>query len=161
MEWAIRDAFLENSEIDEQMFFCQEWYSQLENSTHFALYSSFKTCLECERYIKLIDKNNFRKALARFRLGVSEINSHRHRFSSSAVARQCPFCPGVLEDEAHVVYICPSYVELRQKYLDRDRAGDWQAQLWQLFSSNDESEIKKFCTFVFLLLEKRRLMVSQ
>ena len=56
--------------------------------------------------------------LIKFRIGVSEINTHRHKFSKDTMLKQCPFCVRhFLEDEIHVLFYCPLYDNLRAKYL--------------------------------------------
>eukprot|EP00745_Piridium_sociabile_P003355 TRINITY_DN11989_c0_g1_i12.p1 TRINITY_DN11989_c0_g1~~TRINITY_DN11989_c0_g1_i12.p1 ORF type:complete len:194 (-),score=9.72 TRINITY_DN11989_c0_g1_i12:200-781(-) len=96
--------------------FCQKWNGHLLESDRLSLYSSFKSCLEREKYLDVLFCNMYKSALARFRCGVSFINSHRHYYSGGA-NRTCPFCPDCLENERHFLFLCPLYSSLRQKYL--------------------------------------------
>ena len=32
--------------------------------------------------------------------------------------KTCPFCPTAVEDETHVIFVCPKYDLLRKKYLE-------------------------------------------
>ena len=153
--------FLKAFQSKLQDIFCQGWLSDLARSTHFGLYGTFKSCLEREKYIDLLDKDNFRKAYARFRCGVSEINCHRYRFSQLASSRICPFCPGCPENEEHVVFICHAYDELRQKYVRVDSSALNYIHLVRMLSSGNEDTIRYFATFIFLVLEKRRILIGQ
>jgi len=136
--------------------FCQEWFSHLENSTHFELYNSFKTCLEREKYVNLMHTSNYSKTLARFRIGVSEINAHRFRFSKQPRKQLCPFCPQAIEDEIHVVFNCPAYTDLRNKLLIISRHVSQRLQLVNLFKCNNYEGQHNFSKFLFLLIKKRR-----
>ena len=61
--------------------------------------------------------NTYRNALAQFRMGVSQINVHRHRYSMKSENLDCPFCRDTTETEIHFVFECPMYKDLRVKYL--------------------------------------------
>ena len=129
--------------------FCQEWFSHLDNSTHFQLYSCFKTCLEREKYVNWIHASNYLKTLARFRLGVSEINAHRYRFADQSSKRLCPFCPHSVENEMHVVFNCPVYADLRDKYLTVKRHVPLQLQLVNLFQCATDDIQHRLSKFLF------------
>ena len=86
---------------------CQRWFSHLAKSERFDLYSSFKNILECERYLEVIQSRVYKTVLARFRLGVSRLKGRRLRFSVAENQRLCPFCIGRIEDECHVLFVCP------------------------------------------------------
>ena len=86
---------------------CQRWFSHLAKSERFDLYSSFKNILECERYLEVIQSRVYKTVLARFRLGVSRLKGRRLRFSVAENQRLCPFCVDTIEDECHVLFVCP------------------------------------------------------
>jgi hypothetical protein len=141
--------------------FCQEWFSHLENSTHFQLYNCFKTCLEREKYVDSLASNNYLKTLVRFRLGVSEINAHRHRFSAIHNKRFCPFCPLTIEDESHVVFTCPEYADLRNRFnINVKRHVLLRTQLASLFKCTTDDAQHKFSKYLFFLIKKRRELVA-
>lgn len=140
--------------------FCQEWFSHMADSVHYRLYDNMKSCLEREKYISVVEKSNFRKAYARFRVGVSEINTHRHRFAQNANLRHCPFCDGIVEDEIHALFTCPKYQDLRDKYITFDRDLEVQFRLLRLFTTSNTEILRKVSTFIFLMLEKRRQLVN-
>ena len=49
---------------------------------------------------------------------MSEINSHRFKFSLNNDLKKCPFCiVDCFEDEKHVLFVCPLYDQIRIKYL--------------------------------------------
>ena len=58
--------------------------------------------------------------LAKFRMGVSSINAHRHKFNNNPNSRLCPFCSTQTEDEIHIVFLCPVYENIRIQYLHNE-----------------------------------------
>ena len=58
-----------------------------------------------------------RNAFAQFRMGVSQINVHQHRFSPTARNVACPFCAEEKETSFKILLECPVYVLLRHKHL--------------------------------------------
>ena len=59
----------------------------------------------------------YRNSLVQFRMGVSQINLHRHRFSTTTDNTTWPFYANQQETEIHFVFQCPVYNQLRSKYL--------------------------------------------
>ena len=70
----------------------------------------------CEKYLNDITIKKFRDTLIRLRLGINELGVNK-RFQPENAIKTCPFCPGVLEDEIHFLFICPVYAGVRHKYL--------------------------------------------
>ena len=67
-----------------------------------------------------LELDKFRDALERFRLGVSEIWTHKHRYcrgESEQADMNCPFCIDELEDKCHFLFICKKYDVLRPSNL--------------------------------------------
>ena len=50
------------------------------SSTRFSIYRQFKHCFEREYYVDVIWINSYRNALAQFKMGVSQINTHKYRY---------------------------------------------------------------------------------
>lgn len=85
---------------------------------HCNFYYGFKPLIETELYLRNPNlKIHLRNALVKFRLGVSEINYHRFKFSLNNDLKKCPFCIiDYYEDEKHVLFVCPLYEQIRNKY---------------------------------------------
>ena len=49
--------------------------------------------------------------------GASFINSHRFRYTSTSSDWLCLFCPQIVQDEFHFLFICPIYFYLRCRYV--------------------------------------------
>ena len=79
-------------------------------------YKLFKTEYKIEEYILKVKAVNQRSAMSRFRCGVAPINLEIGRFFNiPANERFCNFCPDQVEDESHVIIICPLYNKIREQ----------------------------------------------
>ena len=82
-------------------------------------FSSFKSSHSLSPYLLELKNINVRKAIIRFRLGVSCIKPHRFRFSREQTDHRCPSCLNVYESEYHFLLICPKYHSLREMFLPK------------------------------------------
>ena len=99
--------------------FIQNWNYNMNSDINCNFYYGFKPIIAKETYLINVNlKLYLRNVLIKFRIGVSEINTHRHKFSKNVMLKQCPFCVRhLLENEIHVLFNCPLYDNLRAKYL--------------------------------------------
>ena len=97
--------------------FCHGWVNHMESSTRFSIYRQFKHCFEREYYVAVIWINIYRNAPAQFRMGVSQINTHKYRYSKLSEEVNCPFYENTPESEIHFLLHCPAYRNLRTRYL--------------------------------------------
>ncbi len=67
----------------------------------------------------------------------------------------CPFCPGVLEDEIHFLFICPVYAEVRYKYLKEFTNNDAEPSLNSVFENPSIDANRKVAMFAFYALKHR------
>ena len=141
--------------------FLQNWHSHLDSSERFVLYNSFKSCLEREKYVDLISYNVYRCALARFRMGVSPLNAHKYRFASTDDARKCPFCTDQLEDENHLLFICPIYKDLREIVQFLKRRNFTGNQICSLLRKREEKHILEFSKFLFQAFKLRFTLLNE
>ena len=131
--------------------FGQRWLTHLQESSRFELYHSFKDIIGRELYLDNIHVSVYRTAIARFRLGVSPFNSHRHRYSKSLDKRMCPFCVGIVEDEIHVILDCTTYDDIRARYIKTDAAcTNKQELVRKMLNGIDEDQTVKLAKFLFL-----------
>ena len=82
-------------------------------------YNKFKQVFEVEPYVHKLMSRGRRSALAKFRCGVAPIRLETGRYENLPVEqRLCPFCETSVEDELHVVLICPMYNDLRMPLVE-------------------------------------------
>ena len=76
-----------------QQRFIQNWHFTLESSGRYEVYRTFKSALEKEKYLEVIQNQQIRKAFTRFRLGISQILTHKRRYTDeNVVMLRCPLC---------------------------------------------------------------------
>ena len=121
--------------------------------------NSYKSQLWFQRegYVDVLWMEVYRNWLTQFRVGVSQINLHRHRFPTTTNNTTCPFCANQQETEIRFVFQCPVYPQLRSKYLpDIINVRDPRKHLIILMNSSCQETIlnvAKFlvCTFKILI----------
>eukprot|EP00745_Piridium_sociabile_P043608 TRINITY_DN8944_c0_g1_i10.p1 TRINITY_DN8944_c0_g1~~TRINITY_DN8944_c0_g1_i10.p1 ORF type:complete len:1137 (-),score=123.12 TRINITY_DN8944_c0_g1_i10:208-3198(-) len=105
-------------ELKERLFsnFCYNWRNRLDSSARSSLFGNLKHMFAREQYIDVLYVDVYRNILAQFRMGVSQLNVHRYRFSPSNENTACPVCLNTPEDEIHFMFVCPLYDQIRQFY---------------------------------------------
>ena len=83
----------------------QEWLANLRGSTRFDMYILFKKSIKYETYLDFVRVKCFRNALIRFRLGITELKTHKNRYVSLVADNNGPFCKVVEENEYHFFFI--------------------------------------------------------
>ena len=58
-----------------------------------------------------------RKALSKFRSGMFPINACLYRFHPDNKQKLCPICISEIEDEFHILFVCPLYNSIRDRYI--------------------------------------------
>ena len=97
----------------------------------------------------------YRNCLAHFRMGVSQINLHRHRFSTTDNTT-CPFCANQQETEIHFVFQCPMYNQIRSKHLpDIINVRDSTKRLIILMDSSSQERILNVAKFLVCAFNRR------
>lgn len=96
----------------------QNWHDHITSSSRFDMYRVFKTSIFIEPYFHLVNNKHIRDTLIRFRVGASEVRSHKMRYTAQRPEDlRCPFCNFVFEDEMHFLFFCEKLAELRKKYI--------------------------------------------
>ena len=94
------------------------WQNTLQRSQKLEFYRSFKTDHTSPRYLDLTKGTAGRGALLKLRISnhklMIEIGRYNHTTKDN---RHCPFCGcNVIEDEVHVLFQCPTYSMIRNKF---------------------------------------------
>ena len=135
--------------------FWQNEHSNMEESQsrRFVNYLSFKDNHNREQYLKDIRVPKFRKALTRFRFGVNELRGNR-KFLNPQANRKCPFCV-YDESDDHFLLKCPTYKDLRVKYLLKFWITLNSVSVKDLVSNDNPEIVKNTATFIFYALQLR------
>ena len=131
-----------------------EWSTKISNSDRFDTYHLFKSVHQSEKYLNDITIKKFRDTLIRLRLGINELGVSK-RFQPENAIKTCPFCPGVLEDESHFLFICPVYAGVRHKYLMEFTDNDVEPSLNFAFENPSIDANRKVAMFAFYALKHR------
>ena len=74
--------------------------------------------------------------------------------------RRAPFCPRVLEDEIHFLFICPVYAGVRHKYLREFTDNAIEPSLNSVFQNPSIDANRKVAMLAFYALKLRRKMLA-
>ena len=133
--------------------YIQEWHASISSSERTELYSSFKSYFQPERYIDVCQLRCFREAYIKFRFGVSPIAMHKFRYRKNVTPKDlvCAMCKLEIEDEAHVLFVCKAYKELRQNMpLLRDVQRRCEDPVEGIFKDDSEDTIRQLHVSYFL-----------
>ena len=135
--------------------FSQNWTAKLTNSDNFQCYSNFKSIIQTEYFLYADGyKRHLRNALIKFRMGVSEINAHRHKFSANEIMKKCPFCKLQKEDELHVIFVCPVYEHLRNALLPERYVSQRNVNHMYILFEESSVVFAKYIAAVFTVRKK-------
>lgn len=144
----------------------QNWATSINNSSKLSVYCTYKSILEAESYLTVLNVPKYRSALARFRCSGHTLAIESGRYDNITLEnRICTFCEKlditVLEDEYHVLLFCPTFQSLREQYIDRKF---WEAPTFQLFrelmSTCENGMIKSLSCFIYKSENLRRKLLQ-
>ena len=104
--------------------FTEQWQKIIMNETgtskkgrnKLRTYRKFKCEFETELYISAIMPRGHRSAFAKFRTGTAPLKIETGRYEGKKECeRICPFCSDSVEDEVHVMMVCPMYEDIREE----------------------------------------------
>ena len=135
--------------------FRQEWAGQLRDGERYRQYTEFKTLLEPERYLSMIDYYPKRIVFTKARANMLPINANIHRYSNIIEDRYCNFCDRMIETEQHVLYHCRLYINLRTKFLGKLIS----KPIHKLLEGSNRDMTFKVAAFLFhaMVLRKRNM----
>ena len=101
-------------------YFVQEWYGSLDQSVVLEEYRHFKHSFTYEYYLDVVPYD-IRFYITRIRLSAHSLRMQTGRYGQNRIPRHERFCmlcySNELEDMYHFICVCPSFVEIRNKYL--------------------------------------------
>ena len=115
---------------------------------------TFKDAHTLEGYIKYMNVSKFIYALARLRIGATDLNINKG-YTQTEPNVNCPFC-GSEENELHFIRDCPVYGHLRTKYLDPHYDYDSTATLKSYFCPVDLEALKALAQYTHHALRVRK-----
>jgi len=142
--------------------FNQIWLDKICESGRYDVYKMLKKEKAISRYLYVLDRKVFRDVYIRFRLGISDILSHKLRYHAyEADSFKCPICKSSPETDAHFLLICPGYKELRDKYLCTDNGKDVEANFSCLMTDENSGNIRNVSRFLYHAFKHRNYCLTR
>jgi hypothetical protein len=92
------------------------WDVARHNKDKLRTYNIFKWNYECEEYVYMQLSRRARSLVAQFRCGILPLQIEIGRYRNIPVAdRRCFSCANGIEDEYHILCICPVYNNIREE----------------------------------------------
>ena len=136
----------------------QKWCADVNSFDKLRSYSQFKSQLNLEKYISVVENVNHRRFLSKLRCSchVLKIETGRRR-KLNIEDRVCDMCgDGYVEDEYHFVLICRFFEELRFKYIPvQYRSQPCIPKFNSLMSSSSSFDITGLSHFVYYAMKMR------
>jgi len=88
-------------------------------------------------------------------MGVLPINSNMNRYGLNPRASKCPFCENQEEDEIHLMFLCPIYADLRNRFLTNIDFNNFPV----LIEGNDIDQSLLVAKFVFHAMKRRTTLI--
>ena len=137
--------------------YCQNWNATLNEKPKLQSYKQFKSLLECEKYLSCVQIKRHRTALTRFRLSDHDLGIEINRRNKSAEdCDKCKKCPNQIENEYHVLIVCPLYKSLREKYI---KEYFWkypsETKFITLMKTESETDLNKLACLVYNIFKMR------
>ena len=139
----------------------QNWHASIASHDFYKTYSNFKQEASLTSYLVLIKNFFVRRALTRFRFGMSDLNCRSLQYKSLDQSKCfCPFCTSVYETEMHFLLVCPVYSDLRREFIPQKYyRNPNMARFTLLMACVAEGTIKKLSIFIYKALILRSELV--
>ena len=135
----------------------QDWHAKLTEKDRFSTYRLFKEDHNREEYLNLITITKFRRAFTRTRLGIIDINGNK-KFRNPLADSKCPFCVNE-ETELHLILVCPSYDQLRTKYITKHWNQGNNPTLKDLLACTQQEKVQDLAMFLLYALKRRENLI--
>ena len=155
--------------------YVQKWHSDLNRTSarrgsggnKLRTYKQMKNEFDVEPYCLEILSRKHRGALAKFRSGTAPIKVETGRYQNLDLSeRVCFHCTSCIEDEEHVLMVCPVYDDLRLSLISEallvNPAFEGYSNMQKLcFLLSDSRMVRSSAKVCSLILERRRNFLSR
>ena len=135
--------------------FKQEMFSAIRDKPRYVVYKLIDRDLQPVEYISNIRIFCFRAVLTQTRMGVLSINANIYRYGNNPMDKMCPFCENMIEDDAHIFFKCPLYVDIRKRYLATYK----NCEVYKLLNGHVRDIYFNISRFIFFAMKRRRNML--
>ena len=139
----------------------QRWNYHVQNSNRFNMYRQFIGSHDVKPYLKLDIDVHVKRIMAKFRLGVSDVNVHKFRYRAhSNNDLTCPLCNESIEDEVHFVLCCPAFDHIRQKYIPAKYTNQPNLFRLSLLLASSYPDVRNLAVYLCKAFKIRDVMIS-
>ena len=145
----------------------QEWVSEINDKEKLRTYKLFKSLLDPEKYLQIIQVRKHAIALARFRTSSHTLEIEMGRRSQTpSDLRYCKLCKrakniNLVENEYHVVMSCSSYNKLRFNLLPIKYCKHPSIENFILLMKDENPEIiSSLALFIYKMFSERAHLLS-
>ena len=137
--------------------FLQTWYTEVFSNSKLNWYSEFKTEFTHEPYLNVVKVRKYRRALASFRISSHRLQVEKGRHKKNARnERKCAVCQSEVEDEYHLLMVCPLYNDIRLTYIPRDYTNNRNTYNFiSLMKTQDEELLRNVAAFLYYAFQRR------
>ena len=135
----------------------------LSPATSYRWFYSFQCTFEAEKYLLCITNKWLRDRLVRFRLRVCGLKNHKQWFTTEqGEDLTCPVCGQESEDEAHFIFHCKTFIDLRKKYkiFDSPTTHCSMNYVSARLASKNETEITTLAKFITEAMKIRKKKIE-
>ena len=131
----------------------QGWDDRIHERDRYSVYRIFKLEHSLEPYFYCVTNKALRDVFIRFRMGISEIKTHKLRYSTDpSDDLSCPLCKCCVDDEIHFLFVCKATEAFRSNFLPQVYCQDWRKQLTIL---NDTEHMTNVARYIYHSLKLR------
>ena len=137
----------------------QQWHEKVEGKDRFKKYRQFKGAHGDEPYLREITITKFRKIFTKLRLGIIDLQCNK-TFLDANIDTKCKVCNQGVEDEKHLLFDCPAYDYLRQKYIYKHWPQSQYINVPDLLNTHDNEKLKDISMFTFYSLKRKEYLLN-
>ena len=143
--------------------FTQKWNNDINANHVLTTYKHFKTDFTYEKCLYILPER-LRVPLSKLRLSSHSLRIETGRYGRARIERnqrQCVLCNSDIEDKYHFVIKCPTYNDIRVKYIKSVYIRNPSMYKFiKLMSSEKKTELVNISKFVFEAIDLRKSLIN-
>ena len=143
--------------------FIQTWNNDIQLNQALTTYKYFKTEFVFEKYLNLLPER-LRVPLSKLRLSAHCLRIETGRYGRARIDRNqrlCVLCNSDIEDEYHFVIKCPTYNDIRRKYISTAYIRNPSMYKFnELMSTDKKKVLAKLSKFISEALDLRKSLIN-
>ena len=141
--------------------YVQNWRSDIRDNSVLHVFKYLKSEFQYSDYLSVMNNKLYRSIITKFRISAHCLRIETGRYGQNRLDRSertCEVCQTRdIEDEFHMLFVCPRYRLLRKRYIDKyfyERPS--MLKLTQLLLSSNDKTLNNLACFLNCSLKVRR-----